>query len=685
MQFKTQVISYLLASFLMLAVLPIFGQNQSNEETAQQMVEIADEIMRETKAYGDAKDTYIAAALIDPNNVRASFMSGVTLLESVTKGAATEYFMKVYDKDPEYTFDLLYKIGQSLHYGYKFDEATQYYDNYLAKLAANPDYLGNDMVEQRVVERKIFECEQGKILMEFPEDVEIENLGPDINSKYYDYAPVVDADENIMIFTSRRKEQNLNEDVSDDNIPFEDIFVSKKVNGVWDYPDNIGNVVNTMYHDSNVGLSKDGKELYIYKDENNGDIYVSHRDENNEWSYPEPLGKHINTEFSETSVSLSPDGNTMFFASDKPGGEGGIDIWVSQRSAKGTWQKSTNIGAPINTPFDEDGPFIGFDGKTLYFSSRGGNGMGGYDIYRVEYDSASQIWSSPTNMGYPINTPDDDIYFTPSKDGKRAYYASVKEDGLGYTDLYMLKVPDELNHEDPNAKKVVAVAPVELASVTLTVTVTDLEGALDAIVSLRGVLGTGGLAANRTSRGVYNFASTNGKDQEYVLNVTQTGYESQLITIEYPAAGGDPISFKQAVKLKKADAENELEPKIEIPKQIVRKTTGDRARNVYFDFGTTYYHQKDLPYIENAIELMKKNSSLMLELYGHSDYIGMEEFNKSLSINRADKVKTTMVKAGVEAGRISIKGFGSEKPLASNSQEKEGRELNRRVEFRFIK
>jgi len=288
--------------------------------------------------------------------------------------------MKVFEKDSEYTFDLLFKVAQSLHYGYKFDEATQYYDRYLDKLAANPDYLGNDMVDELIVRRKIFECEQGKILMEFPEDVEIVNLGPDINSKYYDYAPVVDADENIMIFTSRRKEQNLNEDVSDDNLPFEDIFVSKKVNGVWDYPDNIGNVVNTMYHDSNVGLSKDGKDLYIYKDENNGDIYLSTTDENGEWSYPEPLDRHINTEFSETSVTLSPDGNTMFFASDRPGGEGGIDIWVSKRDAKGGWQKATNIGAPINTPFDEDGPFIGFDGKTLYFSSRGGNGMGGYDI-----------------------------------------------------------------------------------------------------------------------------------------------------------------------------------------------------------------------------------------------------------------------------------------------------------------
>ncbi len=682
MQFKTQVIRYLFASFLVTAVLPSLAQDESNEEIAQQYVELADQLYRETKAYDDIRDIYVNAALLDPNNIRASYMSGISMLESVTKGAAEEYFMKVYEKDPEYTFDLLYKVAQSLHYGYKFDEATQYYDRYLDKLAANPDYLGSDMVDGLIVRRKIFECEQGKILMEFPEDVEIVNLGADINSKYYDYAPVVDADENIMIFTSRRKEQNLNEDVSDDNIPFEDIFVSKKVNGVWDYPDNIGNVVNTMYHDSNVGLSKDGKDLYIYKDENNGDIYLSTMDENGEWSYPEPLDRHINTEFSETSVSLSPDGNTIFFASDRPGGEGGIDIWVSHRNAKGGWQKATNIGAPINTPFDEDGPFIGFDGKTLYFSSRGGNGMGGYDIYRVEYDSASAVWNTPTNMGYPINTPDDDIYFTPSKDGKRAYYASVKEDGLGYTDLYMLKVPDEMKHDDPNATPVAVVASVELAPVTLKVSIFNTDGLMDAVVSLRGVLGSGGLGANKLSTGVYSFTSTEEKENEYVLNVTQTGYEAQLITVNYPGAGSEPINFEQRVTLLKAKKDA---PVIDIPKPIARKASGDKVRNVYFDFGSSYYHKKDAPYIEKAIELMKQNPSIMLELYGHSDYIGIEKYNKSLSINRADKVKSAMVKAGIDAGRISIKGFGSDKPLATNDQEKEGRELNRRVEFRFIK
>ena len=229
MQFKLQGIRYLIALFLVISVLPLWAQD--NADVAQQMVEIADEIMRETKAYDDARDIYINASIMDPTNARANFMSGITLLQSVTKGQATDYFLKVYEKDPNYSFDLLYKIGQSLHYGYKFDEATKYYEQYLDKLAANPDYLGNDIIEESVVKRKIFECEQGKILMEFPEEVEIVNLGPDINSKYYDYAPVVDADENVMIFTSRRKEGNLNEDVSDDNIPFEDIFISKKVNG----------------------------------------------------------------------------------------------------------------------------------------------------------------------------------------------------------------------------------------------------------------------------------------------------------------------------------------------------------------------------------------------------------------------------------------------------------------------
>ena len=682
MQFKLQSIRYLFATFLLIGtILPTFGQEKSNAELAQDYVEMADEIMRETKAYDDAAFMYNTAALFDPNNIRANFMSGVTMLESVTKGKATEYFTKVYEQNPDYTFDLLYKIAQSLHYGYKFDEATKFYEQYLDKLAANPDYLGDDLVAESVVKRKIFECEQGKILREFPEDVEIVNLGSDINSKYYDYAPVVDAEENIMIFTSRRKEGNLNEDVSDDNIPFEDIFISKKVNGNWDYPDNVGNVVNTMYHDSNVGLSKDGKELFIYNDENNGDIYVSIIDENGAWSYPEPLSKQINTDYSETSVSLSPDGNTMFFASDKPGGEGGIDIWMSSRNAKGAWQKPENLGPQINTPFDEDGPFIGFDGKTLYFSSRGGNGMGGFDIFRIEYDSATMAWGAPTNMGYPINTPDDDIYFTPSKDGKHAYYASVKEDGLGYTDLYMLKVPDEMKHEDPTATPVKVAEEVKLAPVILTLTISGPNReAMDATISLRGVSGSGGLPANRTSQGVYTFTSTLAKGQEYMLSITQNGFEPQLITINYPAAGNDPINFAQSVILVKA----KIVAPVEV-KQKPRVTSGNGVRNVYFDFGSSYYHKEDAKYIQQAIEMLKQNPSLKLELYGHSDLVGMEKFNTSLSVNRANRVKSTIVKGGINANRIQVKGLGSSRPLAANDQEKEGRELNRRVEFKFVK
>ena len=679
MQFKLQGIRYLIALFLLISVLPLRAQD--NADVAQQYVELADEIMRETKAYEDARDLYITASNLDPNNVRANYMSGITMLQSVTKGKAFDYFEKVYKEEPDYSFDLLYKLGASLHYGYKFDEATKYYEQYLDKLAANPDYLGNDIVEESVVKRKIFECEQGKILMEFPEEVEIVNLGPDINSKYFDYAPVVDADETVMIFTSRRKEGNLNEDVSDDNIPFEDIFVSKKVNGQWDYPDNIGNVVNTMYHDSNVGLSKDGKELFIYKDENEGDIYVSNQDESGNWTYPVPLDKHINTDFSETSLSLSPDGSTIFFASNKPGGEGGFDIWVSHRNAKGNWEKAENLGPQINTPFDEDGPFIGFDGKTLYFSSRGGNGMGGFDIYRVEYDSASQAWSAPTNMGYPINTPDDDIYFTPSKDGKHAYYATVKEDGLGYTDLYMLKVPDEMKHDDPNATPVAVEAPVELAPVTLTVNVNGPGGAMDVVISLRGVTGTGGVPANKVSTGVYSFSSKEGKGHEYVLSATKDGYEPQLITINYPAAGNDPFEFSQSVQMVKAKVEKPVERLAPPP----RVTPGNKVRNVYFDFGSSYYHKEDVVFIEQAIAIMKQDPSLKLELNGHSDVVGMERFNKNLSIKRAERVKAAIVKAGIAANRITVKGFGSDRPLASNDQEKEGRELNRRVEFKLIK
>lgn len=271
-----------------------------------------------------------------------------------------------------------------------------------------------------------------------PSSYTIENVSDNINSTWPDYAPVLNEDETVMIFTSRRQEGNTNENVDKDNFYYEDIYISKRDGVTWAKAKNIGENVNTLYHDSNLFLSSDGKTLYIYSDEGNGDIFYSTENQNEEWTKPKPLEGRINSQgFAEQSIWVSDDNEFMMFASNRPGGYGGFDIYGCYRE-EGQWKRPFNMGPEINTKEDEDGPYMAKDGLTVYFSSKGHKGFGGFDVFTTRYDTKSEKWTKPENLGYPVNTVDDEVYFHPTADGERGYLASVREEGLGFTDIYMV-------------------------------------------------------------------------------------------------------------------------------------------------------------------------------------------------------------------------------------------------------
>ena len=661
-------------NFLACLVILYFGFSatksvaQDNIETAAQMVEIGDEIFNETLAIMEARALYLIAVSMDGDNVRANYMAGVTTLQSIDKGGATEYFLSVLELDAEYSFDILFKIGRSYHFDYKFDDAINYYSRYKQKLAGTTKTPGKEYATAEEVERKLYECEQGKIMVEFPEDVEIGNVGPEINSAMADYAPVVNQEETLLIFTSRRQLGNLNPEVSSDNYPYEDIFVSTKNDSIWSVAENIGQPVNTLYHDSNVGLSKDGTKLFIYKDANGGDIFEADLEANGQWSEPKPMGYPINTDFAETTVSLTPDGQTLFFASNREGGFGGLDLWLTTKNKRGDWDEPINLGEEINTAYNEDGPFIGYDGKTLYFSSGGGEGMGGYDIYRVTYDSLSSSWYAPENMGYPINTPDHDIYFVPTKDGKNAYYSSVRDDGYGNSDIYMLKVPDELHHKEQ------AINP----NVTLVVKIYDEGGtSIDANLQLSQLDGSGRLSAFRRGLGEYSFISGATEIIQYQMLVATDGFEPQQVTVYIPGIENESATIEQSVTMIERAATN--------PPVVRKPTNNKKLRNIYFDYNKAIVKKEYTDKVEKTVEYLNSNLSVKILLTGHSDLIGAEKYNINLSINRANNVKKAMVAKGIAASRIETKGEGYKFPLASNDQEEDGRELNRRVEFKVLR
>ena len=660
---------------------------ENNREAAKQLVEIANDAYYNLRVLIVANEQYVQAADMDPENLEANYMAGKTYLETNYKSRATKYLLRVLNQDPEYKFNVLYMIGRSYQYGMDFDKAIEYYNKYLDKLSEHPGYHGMDYVGEMDVQRRIYECENGREYKAHPKDYLILNLGPGINSEWDDYAPVVTADESFMAFTTRRQEGNTNEDVFDDMLYYEDIFYSVKENGKWGKARNIGPPINSKYHDSNLAINADGTQLYLFKSQNGGDIFLSVKQADGSWSEPEPLNDNINSSFSENSVSISPDGTTLFFSSDRPITEDktDLDIYYSKKDSRGEWGRAKNIGPVINTPYDEDGPFIDYDGKTLYFSSKGHKGMGGYDIYKSVYDSTRGEWSEPINLGYPMNTSDNDVYFVTTRGGSQGYYASAREDGLGFTDIYQIRLvplespeyveskptPEVETGKEPEPEQVEAEAPASVLPTTMLLKSIDskTKERIDVNLTVFRSDDKKTVQIKKIDKGLYQLKFENPQAENYTFIAKKPGYMFKNMEITIPAA-----SPSRGRELDKYIALDRL--------QVGYKTV---LRNIYFDFNKATLKPESYRELGEVKKILDQNPWYKIEIAGHTDAIGSKEFNMQLSQRRAQAVVNYLVKQGINPGRLIAKGYGETKPLATNDDEREGRELNRRVEFKVIK
>ncbi|MBI1767326.1 MAG: PD40 domain-containing protein [Bacteroidetes bacterium] len=666
-----------------------------DKKTSQDYMAIAVEVMASTRAIDDARDQMVLAANYDTTNIKANFEAGHMHIESIGKELAIKYFLRIYRQNPNYRFDLEYWIGKSYQYGLKFDQAIDYYTRYKNKLKSKAGYAGKDKVEMDEVDRRLMECNNGKEFLANPKPYAITNMGSAINSPQEDYAPVLTADEREIVFTTRRQDENTSPDVADDNKYYEDIFVATRDGANWKSAKNIGNPVNTKYNDSNLTLSPDGSLLFVYKDEGGGDIYVCEKNRDGSWGEPTPLPGIINSSARESSVSITADEKTLYFASERPGGFGGSDIYVCTKDSKGEWSRVKNLGPKINTELDEDGPFISFDAKTLYFSSEAHKGMGGFDIFKIELlNSEKNEWGDPENIGYPVNTPDDDIYFTTSKDGKRSYYASVRDEGLGYTDIYVItaveetkKQPDvvakepvkepvkeepikepvkeEPKKEEP--KKEVPKKAVQPIKYLLNVVDAETKQPLDAKVRMQGLKDKVVVGSVEKGNGAIEYAIKSTAAKDYRITVEKEGYIFQTLNEKIPAATTEEKTIIKTIEMRKL---------------VVNAVS--ILRNVYFDFEKASFKTDSYGELNRLETMMKQNPNLQVEISGHTDKVGSKVYNKRLSLRRANAVRSFLTSKGVDPRRIKTVGYGEERPIASNDDDKEGRELNRRVEFKVL-
>lgn len=355
-----------------------------------------------------------------------NYQKAIDHLEAATRNVALDY-QEASWKEKRAPGKTYYYLAKAYHNLGDFDAAISNYYNYRSFIDMDDYEVYND------VKRQIEYAENAKILLEDPVTVTITNLGKVINTQYPDYCPVISADGQTLIFTSRR-ESGTGGELTDEGGYYDDIFVCTKQGDTWTKPTSIGTNINSASHEAAIGLSPDGQTLFIYKNE---DIYISELN-GNEWSTPKEMGSDINTNAWETHATISADGNLLVFTSNRSGGRGGRDLYYSKKLPNGEWSMAQNMGDSINTAYEEDSPFLTVDGKSLIFSSEGHNSMGGFDLFRSEFVYGK--WSSPVNIGYPINSPGNDVFFVTTPDGRYAYYSSVREEGFGDTDIYKLRL-----------------------------------------------------------------------------------------------------------------------------------------------------------------------------------------------------------------------------------------------------
>ncbi len=526
-----------------------------------------------------------------------------------------------------------------------------------------------------IIENEEKLCKDSKELFATPKKVEVINLGPIINTQYTEHTPVFSPDESELIFTSRKKLfPDAQKDVYGEYD--ENIYISIKDSlGNWTEPQPLS-LINTHDHEATISLSYDGSKLFIYKAEDDGSIFYSEF-KGDHWGAPLKLGENINTKYRETHASLSYDGTTLFFTSDRPGGYGGLDIYVSKKLPDGTWGEAQNIGPGINTDKDEESPYILPDGKTLYFSSKGHGGLGGYDIFKTHLNEFG-TWTKPENLGYPINSIDDDVFYFPTPDEKRAYFASKKGKGYGSSDIYLMKLPEAKGSDLVVLTGMLTVCEGELPQAD--VLITDNESG-DYYIAMP----KNGKFVFVTHRGgIYNvMVDVNNKT---VFNEDFTVPQDAPNIMMYKAIRLDPeVPCQNEVTMTDEDL---IDPKRIGPDGTIYDTYVE-IENILFPLNQVG-NIKPNKTLDTLVSFLKRNPEAVIEVGGYCDASGRAAYNYQLGLKRAQAVKNYLISKGVADNQVLAVSYGEENPIAINinpdgTWNKQGQQFNRRVEFRLRK
>ncbi|MHC1706774.1 MAG: OmpA family protein [Bacteroidales bacterium] len=621
--------------------------------------------------YIQALEYYLLANDFNPSNAELNYKIGNCYLYSLNKSRAAFFLEKAYAIHPKVSPDIKFLLGEAYFFNQDIDNAVMNYSEYLKEQP-------KDAPEERIsnIRKNLDLCDVARKFMAAPECYIIENLGSTINTVFPEYAPVITADESKMLFTSCRDNTLGGGRDPVDLFFYEDIYISpKKGEDEWSIPIHPERPLNCEYHDATVGLSPDGQRLLMYRGDNGGDLLES-RQTGDGYGEPKALPKPINSSWHESSASYSPDQNTLYFVSDRPGGVGGHDIYSCKREKNNRWGEAINLGPVINTEKDETGVFMHPDGKTLYFSSQGHVTMGGYDFFSSTLENGK--WTTPRNLGFPLNTTDDDVFIVISADGRHGYFASYRAEGLGEKDIYRVTFlggdkPLVDNNEDNLLASIIEpfkqakLAPTQvrkskqLALVKGTVYDAEKRNPLDATIDITNNSNSELVNSFEFKGLTGNYLITLPAGNNYGIAIKAEGYLFHSENMNIP----ENQSYFEQIRDIPMD-------KVEVGKKII-------LRNIFFDFDQSTMKPESRAELGQLISLLKEIPGLTLEITGHTDNRGTQEYNLELSGNRAKEVLDYLVNNGIDRKRLSYTGRGFSQPLSSNETE-EGRRANRRIE-----
>jgi len=566
---------------------------------------------------------------------------------------AIETYDKLSELYPELTFKVSYQKANIEFNRANYDLAIDHLDHYL-----KDDQLSMKQKKQggkfRETAKFAFEAVKN------PVPFNPISLGENINTANLEYLPSITADEETIVFTRRSGNSQL------DN---EDFFISKKKDGLWSVAQNFSKI-NTQNNEGAQSITADGRAIFFAaKDRKGGygnfDIWMSYKVGDN-WSAPANLGEAINSAYWESQPSISSDGKTLYFLSKRPDGIGGYDIYKSEWK-NDKWNAAENLGKTINTPEDEQSPFIHHDNETLYFSSKGHIGMGQADLFFSTKEN--ELWTTAKNLGYPINTNANESSLIVSANGRNAYFASDREGGSGGLDLYNFELPEIIKPKPVTYFKGIVKDANSNKPLSASIQMMNLKN---------------GETVSRTNSDEVNgeFLSTLKADEEYAVNVSKKGYlfHSEHFTFK-TNPNGEPYVIEILLKpIIKKQVVNISQPKAE---PIIATGSKVVLNNIFFETGKHTLLPASEIELNRLVDLLNDNANLNIRINGHTDNVGTESANQILSEKRAKAVVDYLVLKGINVNRLKYIGYGETLPLTTNDNEK-GKAANRRTEFEII-